>query len=63
GVLVPLFNRRGVTRDEVTPYVLGANVTTLLDTFVVAVALQSWDAAGAVLALMVVALTLSVVFM
>lgn len=63
GVLVPLFNRRGITRDDITPYVLGANVTTLIDTFVVALALRSWDAAGAVLGLMLMALLLSTVFM
>lgn len=63
GVLVPFFNRRGITRKEITPYVLGANVTTLLDTFVVSVALRSWDAAGAVLALTLIVLVVSIVFL
>lgn len=41
GVIVPLYNRNYVTRDELIPYVLGANIGTLLDTLVVAAVLAS----------------------
>lgn len=63
GVLVPLFNRKAITRREIAPYVLGANVTTLLDTYVVSLVLGRWDAGGAVLGLMLIALVLSLAFM
>jgi sodium-dependent phosphate cotransporter len=36
GVLVPLYNRGYVTRAELVPFVLGANVSTLVDTLLVA---------------------------
>lgn len=51
GVLVPVFNRGALERRELVPYVLGANVTTLLDTLVVALVLRSWSGAAAVLTL------------
>lgn len=41
GVVVPLYNRRYVRRDEIVPYVLGANVGTLADTLVVAFVFES----------------------
>lgn len=41
GVIVPLYNRGYVKRDELVPYVLGANIGTLLDTLVVAAVLGS----------------------
>ncbi|MFW6199552.1 MAG: hypothetical protein ACOC8K_03170 [Gemmatimonadota bacterium] len=59
GVLVPLFNRNAVSRREIAPYVLGANVTTLVDTYVVSLVLGSWEAGGAILGLMLIALVLS----
>ena len=37
GVTVPLYNRGYVERDELVPYVLGANLGTLFDPLVVAV--------------------------
>jgi sodium-dependent phosphate cotransporter len=39
GILVPLYNRGYVTRRELVPYIMGANVGTLADTLVVAVVL------------------------
>ena len=63
GVLVPLFNRKAITRREIAPYVLGANVTTLLDTYVVSLVLGSWDSGGAILGLMLIALILSLAIM
>jgi sodium-dependent phosphate cotransporter len=41
GVVVPLYNRGYVERDELVPYVLGANLGTLFDTLVVALVLES----------------------
>lgn len=41
GVVVPLYNRGHVRRTEIMPFVLGANVGTLVDTLLVAVALDS----------------------
>lgn len=63
GVFVPLFNRGGITRSEIAPYVVGASVTTLLDTFVVAIVLESWDAGAAVIGLMGIAFVFSVACM
>ncbi|MDX1567257.1 MAG: hypothetical protein R3223_05610, partial [Longimicrobiales bacterium] len=59
----PLFNRKAITRREIAPYVLGANVTTLLDTYVVSLVLGSWDSGGAILGLMLIALILSLAIM
>jgi sodium-dependent phosphate cotransporter len=52
GVVVPLYNRRFVRRSEVVPYILGANIGTLLDTLVVAFVLET--ALGVVVVLVVV---------
>lgn len=41
GVVVPLYNRGHVERTEIMPFVLGANIGTLVDTLLVAVALES----------------------
>jgi sodium-dependent phosphate cotransporter len=41
GVVVPLYNRGYVERREIVPYVLGANIGTLVDTLAVAVILDS----------------------
>ena len=41
GVVVPLYNRGHVKRSEIMPYVLGANIGTLVDTLVVAIALDT----------------------
>jgi sodium-dependent phosphate cotransporter len=40
-MVVPLYNRGYVDREEVLPYVLGANVGTFADTVVVALALDA----------------------
>ena len=40
GVVVPLYNRGHIKRREIIPYVLGANIGTLLDTLIIAVALD-----------------------
>ncbi|MFA9518620.1 sodium:phosphate symporter [Halopenitus sp. H-Gu1] len=41
GVVVPLYNRRFVRREEIVPYILGANIGTLFDTLVVAFVLET----------------------
>jgi sodium-dependent phosphate cotransporter len=55
GVVVPLYNRGYVRRDELVPYVLGANLGTLVDTLIVAVVLDSPVGAAVVLGLLGVA--------
>jgi len=52
GVIVPLYNRGYVERDELVPYVLGANLGTLFDTLVVAFVLGSAVGVGLVLTLL-----------
>ena len=41
GVIVPLYNRGHIKRDEIIPYILGANIGTLVDTLIVALALHT----------------------
>jgi len=41
GVVVPLYNRGHIKRTEIIPFVLGANIGTLVDTLVVALALDT----------------------
>ncbi|GKZ12315.1 sodium:phosphate symporter [Haladaptatus sp. T7] len=41
GVIVPLYNRGHVKRNEIIPYILGANIGTLVDTLIIAVALDT----------------------
>jgi sodium-dependent phosphate cotransporter len=54
GVVVPLYNRRFVRREEVIPYILGANIGTLFDTLVVAFVLET--TAGVTVVLLVIGL-------
>ena len=61
GVIVPLYNRDYLTRAEIVPYVLGANVGTLADTLLVAVVLQSPTAVATVGLLLVLSTVLTVV--
>jgi Na+/phosphate symporter len=49
-VLVPLAVKGYVKRDEALPYIMGANITTLADTLVVAMLQDDPDAARIVLA-------------
>ena len=51
GVIVAPYNKGYVKREEIVPYVLGANVGTLVDTVIVAVVLGTEAGAVAVLAL------------
>ncbi|MDS0279530.1 sodium:phosphate symporter [Halomicroarcula sp. S1AR25-4] len=61
GIVVPLYNRGYVKRNELIPYVLGANLGTLFDTLVVAVALASPAGVAVVLELLTVATIATVV--
>ena len=49
-VLVPLASRGLIKRDEALPYIMGANITTLADTLVVAMLQPTPEAAQVVLA-------------
>jgi sodium-dependent phosphate cotransporter len=60
GVVVPLYNRGYVTRREIIPYVLGANIGTLVDTVLVAVLLKSPEGVAVVLSLLLVGAALTV---
>jgi Na+/phosphate symporter len=44
GVLVPLSERGFIRRENVIPYIMGANVTTFIDTFFVALLLDNPEA-------------------
>lgn len=54
GVVVPLYNRQFVRRDEMVPYILGANIGTLFDTLLVAFVLET--AVGVAIVLLVIGL-------
>jgi sodium-dependent phosphate cotransporter len=59
GVVVPLYNRGHVKRSEIMPYVLGANIGTLVDTLIVAVALDTPVGVATVGLLLVVGLAVT----
>lgn len=63
GVIVPLYNRGFVEREEAIPYVLGANVGTLVDTLVVALVLETHEGAAVVTVLGAAALAVTVLAM
>jgi sodium-dependent phosphate cotransporter len=60
GVVVPLYNRGHIKRREIIPFVLGANIGTLVDTLVVAVALDSSTGIAVVSTLLCLGFVLSV---
>jgi Na+/phosphate symporter len=53
GILVPLSNRGFVRRENVIPYIMGANITTFVDTLFAAVLLNNPPAFTVVLVEMV----------
>ncbi|SEQ24090.1 Na/Pi cotransporter family protein [Natrinema salaciae] len=61
GVIVPLYNRGHIKRSEIMPFVLGANIGTLIDTLVVAVALNTFVGIRIVLVLVAIGSGMSVV--
>lgn len=60
-ILVPLALRGYVRREQVIPYVMGANITTFFDTLVIAVLLGG-DAAFTVVLVQIVAMTVVAAF-
>lgn len=52
-ILVPLSNRGFIRRENVVPYIMGANITTFIDTLLAAVLLKNPDAFTVVLVQMV----------
>lgn len=61
GVIVPLYNRGHIKRDEIIPYVIGANIGTLVDTLIVAVALDTAVGVLTVAMLLGISLVISLV--
>ncbi|ELZ09699.1 hypothetical protein C478_16007 [Natrinema thermotolerans DSM 11552] len=61
GVIVPLYNRGHIKRNEIMPFVLGANIGTLFDTLIVAIALNTAVGVLTVLALVTSGTVISVV--
>lgn len=59
GVVVPLYNRGWVSRSQVLPYLLGANLATLIDTVLVGLALDSPVGTAVVLSLTAVVAALT----
>ncbi len=55
GVVVPIYNRGYIKRNEIVPYVMGASLGTLSDTLLVAVVLDSGAGIAIVLLLFVAA--------
>lgn len=51
-ILVPLSHRGFVRRENVIPYIMGANITTFIDTLLAAMLLNNYEAVAVVLAQM-----------
>jgi solute carrier family 34 (sodium-dependent phosphate cotransporter) len=62
-VLVPLVAKKYVKREDIIPYIMGANITTLGDTMLAAFALHSAPAVRIVLAELIAATTLSLIIL
>jgi solute carrier family 34 (sodium-dependent phosphate cotransporter) len=62
-VLVPLVAKRIAKREDILPYIMGANITTLGDTMLAALALNSPAAVRIVLAEVIATSTLSIILL
>jgi Na+/phosphate symporter len=62
-ILVPLSARGFVRRENIIPYIMGANITTFIDTLLAAVLLQNPSALTIVLAEMLSVTTISVLIL
>ncbi len=51
GIIVPLYNKGYLRREEIIPYILGANVTTMISSIIAAIVLDSLIGMKAVLML------------
>jgi hypothetical protein len=60
GILVPLSARGYVRRENIMPYILGANISTMIDTLAAAVLLGTSEAVTVVVAHMVSAIIVSI---
>ncbi|WP_266077402.1 Na/Pi cotransporter family protein [Haladaptatus caseinilyticus] len=60
GVVVPLYNRGHINRNEIVPYILGANIGTLVDTLIIAIALNTSIGALIVVLLLATGLVVTV---
>jgi Na+/phosphate symporter len=63
GILVPLSARGFVRHENVIPYIMGANITTFLDTLLVAILLQNFPAFTIIIVGMLSILTISCVIL
>jgi len=61
GVVVPVYNRGDIEREEIVPYVMGASVGTLTDTLIVALVLDSGAGVAVVLLLFGIATLVTLV--
>lgn len=59
-LLVPLALRGAIRRDAIIPFVLGANVTTFVDTFAASAALERPEGQAVVLTMMILALAVAI---
>jgi solute carrier family 34 (sodium-dependent phosphate cotransporter) len=62
-ILVPLSNRGFIRRENVIPYIMGANITTFIDTLLAAVLLNNPQAFTVVLVEMISILIVSVIIL
>jgi Na+/phosphate symporter len=62
-ILVPLSNRGFVRRENVIPYIMGANITTFVDTLLAAVLLQNPDAFTVVFVQMIAIMIVSLLIL
>lgn len=53
GIIVPLYNKGYLKREEIIPYILGANVTTMISSIIAAIVMNSTTGMKAVLTLTV----------
>jgi Na+/phosphate symporter len=63
GILVPLSNRGFIRRENVIPYIMGANITTFIDTLLAAVLLNNPQAFTVVLVEMISIMIVSVILL
>ncbi|MFB6203047.1 MAG: sodium:phosphate symporter [Candidatus Nanohaloarchaea archaeon] len=63
GLIVPLYNQDLIRREEVVPYILGANVTTLVDTLLAATVVGTEAGMRVLLVLGLAASAVTVLFM
>ncbi len=63
GIIVPLYNRDYIKRKETIPYILGANISTLIDTFIIAIFLGTIEGGIIILFLIFVTIIITLIFL